>query len=275
MSWLQALLLGAVQGLTEFLPISSSGHLALVPWVLGWEIGPAAALPFAVVAHWGTVLAVVVVLRHDLWELLVEAGRALLRRQPQSTPPARLAWLLALATVPAAAAGVLLEQQVEQAFSAPATVALLLWVTALLLLLGERLARESRRSLIALRTSDALLIGLAQALALFPGISRSGATMAAGVSRGLSRLTAARFSFLLAVPIMLGAGAASLLDVIGRSEAQQLLAPLLIGFASSAVVGALAIRWLLEYLSRGSLRVFAVYCLAAGAAALALSVLRG
>ncbi len=274
MSWLQALLLGAVQGATEFLPISSSGHLALVPWVLEWEIDPAAALPFAVVAHWGTVLAVVVMLRSELWELLVGAVRGLATRKPLSNRSARMAWLLALATLPAAAAGALFRAQVEQAFGAPRTVALLLWGTAALLLVGEALTGANRSQLSAVRVGDALLIGLAQALALFPGISRSGATMAAGISRGFSRTSAARFSFLLAIPIMLGAGAVSLIDLLGAASSRPLLTPLLMGFASSAAVGGLAIRWLLSYLQRGSLRIFAVYCLVAGAAALSLSVLR-
>lgn len=275
MSWLQALLLGAIQGATEFLPISSSGHLALVPWVLGWEIEPAVYLPFAVVVHWGTLLAVMASLRRELWSVMRAAGRGLLSGRPLETPQARLAWLLALATVPAAAAGALFEEQVERAFRAPATVAVLLWLTALLLWAGEKLKGKLERELTQVTGAEALLIGTAQALALFPGVSRSGATMAAAVGRGLARPAAARFSFLLAVPIMLGAGALSLAGLFGRPSSQPLLLPMLVGFLSSALVGTIAIRWLLAYLSRGSLRGFAVYCLAAGAAALALSVLRG
>lgn len=275
MSWLQALVLGVVQGATEFLPISSSGHLVLIPWILGWEIDLESYLPFAVVVHWGTVLAVVVSLRRELWALVRAAASGLWARRPLGSSEARLAWLLALATVPAAAAGVLFEQQVERAFGAPETVALLLWGTALLLLAGERLAGDSSRELSQIRAQDGLLIGLAQALALLPGISRSGATMAAGVGRGLSRPAAARFSFLLGVPIMLGAGAVALADLSRQPGAASLIAPLLVGFFSAAAVGLLAIRWLLAYLSRGSLRVFAGYCALAGAAALAVSVLRG
>ncbi len=275
MSWLQALVLGAIQGATEFLPISSSGHLALVPWVLGWDIDQQAFLPFAVIVHWGTLSAVVLTLRRDLLSLLTAAVRGLASARPLGTAQARVAWLLALATVPAAVAGALFQSQVEQAFSEPVTVALLLWVTAMLLLIGERLAGRSSRNLAGLRAVDAVLIGFAQALALFPGVSRSGATMAAGMSRGLSRVAAARFSFLLAVPIMLGAGAVSLAGLQGEPAAQSFVGPLLIGFVASAVVGALAIRWLLSYLARGSLRAFAGYCGIAGAAVLALSFLRG
>lgn len=275
MSWIQALVLGAIQGATEFLPISSSGHLALVPWVLGWNIDQQAFLPFAVIVHWGTLSAVVLTFRRELWSLLTATFRGLASLRPLGTAQARLAWLLALATVPAALAGALFQSQVEQAFSEPVAVALLLWVTAMLLLIGERLSGGSSRNLTGLRAVDAVLVGLAQALALFPGLSRSGATMAAGMSRGLSRLAAARFSFLLAVPIMLGAGAVSLTGLRGESAAQSFVGPLLIGFAASAFIGALTIRWLLSYLARGSLRAFAGYCAVAGAAVLALSLLRG
>lgn len=275
MSWLQAVVLGVVQGATEFLPISSSGHLALVPWVLQWDLDEAAYLPFAVIVHWGTVLAVILSLRTELWDLVTAALRGLAQRRPFGTPQAKLAWLLVLATVPGALAGLLFEDQVERAFGSPAVVALLLWVTAGLLLLGERLSGSRSGKLLDVGSSDALLIGLAQALALFPGISRSGATMSAGMSRGLGRQAAARFSFLLAVPIMLGAGAVSLAGMLGGPGSALAVTPLLAGFLSSALVGMAAIRWLLRYLSRGSLRGFAVYCLAAGAAALALSLLRG
>jgi undecaprenyl-diphosphatase len=184
--------------------------------------------------------------------------------------------LLVLASIPAAGAGLLLGEQVEQAFGEPRAVGLLLLTTAAILMIGEGLGQRILRekSQIELSASDSLLIGFGQALALFPGISRSGATIAVGLSRGLERVSAARFSFLLAVPIMIGAGTVALLDLARESSPEADLTPLLIGFLIAAAVGTLAIRWLLRYLTSGSLRAFAVYCALAGSAAVVLSLIR-
>ncbi|HEX9674458.1 MAG TPA: undecaprenyl-diphosphate phosphatase, partial [Anaerolineales bacterium] len=259
MTLIQALILGFVQGLTEFIPVSSSAHLVLVPWLLGWTFEPQAAFAFDVLVQLGTLLAVIVVFWRDGVSLLSAAIGALRTRR---WAEGRLAWLLILATLPAAAAGILLEDLVEQAFASPAASAAFLLVTATLLGLSEVLRRRlgervppgpeasTRDALEELKPADSLFIGLAQALALFPGISRSGSTIAAGLARGLTRPQAARFSFLMSVPIMLGAGLVAASDLASLPNAQELLPSLAAGFLSAALVGFLAIRWLLRFLAR-------------------------
>ncbi len=270
MTLFQALVLGVVQGATEFLPISSSAHLVLVPWLLGWHIDPQAAFAFNVLVQWGTLLAVITYFSHDLLRLATAALRALAVRRPFATPDARLAWLLLAASLPAAIVGLLLKEQVAASFEQPRTVSLFLLLTAALLAASERIGRR-RRSLDGLQLPDALWIGLAQALALFPGVSRSGATIAGGLARDLKRPDAARFSFLMAVPIMIGAGLVALADLARTPDAAAQVPPLLVGFAAAAFVGYLAIRWLLAYLTRRPLSIFIAYCTLAGLAGLALS----
>ena len=274
MTLLQACVLGVVQGLTEFLPVSSSAHLVLVPWLLGWSFEPGPAFVFDVLVQMGTLVAVIAYYARDLLGLAHAALRGLLARRPFDDPQARLAWLLVAASLPAVLAGVLLKSQVERAFDSPRAVAVFLLCTAALLLLSERLARRERTAA-SLTLLDALWVGAAQALALFPGISRSGATIAGGLTRGLTRPEAARFSFLMAVPVMLGAGAVAGLDLLAAPDALAQVPALAIGFLTAAVVGYLAIGWLLRYLARRPLTGFALYCLAAGAGALLLGALRG
>jgi len=281
MTWYQALILGMVQGASEFLPISSSAHLVLVPWLLGWQFEPIAFFIFSVTVHWGTLAAVVLAFRDDLLRFGRAALLAVLHRDLLETPEATLAWLLLLATLPGALAGVVLGGMVEQAFSNPPAVAGLLLGTAVLLALGER-SRSIRaanpadfRMLKSLRIRDAILIGLAQAVALLPGISRSGATISAGLFRGLDRGDAVRFSFLMSVPIIFGAGLVALAELAGEPGAAQAVPSLVIGLLAAGVVGFIAIRWLLRYLEGGTLRGFAIYCALAGAAGLLVSLIRG
>jgi len=263
MSVVQALVLGIVQGATEFLPISSSGHLVLVPWFLGWDLDVQAAFIFDVLVQWGTILAVVIYFRRDLFVILRGWLRGLYQGRPFSDPGARLGWLLILASLPAIVVGLGLKSLVESAFAQPAAVSGFLLFTAALLLASERL-RRSTRTLDALSYLDALLIGVAQALALFPGVSRSGATMAGGITRGLNRSDAARFSFLMAVPVMIGAGVGALLDLAQSSSASTQFAPLAVGFVVAALVGLASIHFLLGYLKRHPLTIFAFYCLVLG-----------
>jgi undecaprenyl-diphosphatase len=274
MTVLQALLLGVVQGATEFLPISSSGHLVLVPWLLGWEFEPQAAFIFDVLVQWGTLTAVMVYFRDDLRMLLGAAWQGVLDRQPFQNRERRLAWLLLASSLPAAAAGLALKSPVQRAFEDPLAVSVFLLLTAGLLSLSERLGRRTR-PLSALTWKDALWIGAAQILALFPGVSRSGATIAGGLTRDLRRAEAARFSFLMSIPIMLGAGLIALMDLLqtGRGSASAL--PLLVGFLAAGAVGYIAIRWLISYLSRRPLTIFSVYCLSLGAAGILLRVFHG
>jgi undecaprenyl-diphosphatase len=272
MTSFQAIVLGIVQGAAEFLPVSSSAHLVLVPWLLGWNFEPEAAFVFDVLVQMGTLLAVIVYFWRDLWTLL-RAGVISLVRRDFSQPEARLAWLLVLGTLPAAVAGVLLRDVVSESFSRPTAVAGFLLATSAFLLLAE-IRAERTRDLSRLTWMDALVVGIAQAFSLFPGISRSGTTIGGGLLRGLDRQSAARFSFLLSVPIMLGAGALEARHLIGMPTLGQQLLPLTLGFIAAAAVGFLAIRWLLGYLAHHSLRGFSLYCAIAGMATLVIGLVR-
>ncbi|MGD2252567.1 MAG: undecaprenyl-diphosphatase UppP [Anaerolineales bacterium] len=274
MTVIQAILLGIVQGATEFLPISSSGHLTLVPWVLNWRFEPSAKMAFDVLVHWGTLSALLLYFWRDLVAIVVAAADGLVHRRPFGDPAARMAWYLIAASVPAAALGLWLEDQIGKAFQNPMVVSGLLLITAAVLAVSERLAKRTR-DVDAIRLPDALWIGLAQALALLPGISRSGVTIAAGMTRGLRREDAARFSFLLAIPVMVGAGVMSILDLAQRPDAASQILPMLAGFLSAGLVGYLAIRFLLAFLERRSLYPFAIYCTLAGLGGLMLSIFRG
>lgn len=269
MNIFQALILGCVQGLTEFLPISSSAHLVLVPWWLDWG---QPGLSFDAVLHLGTIVAVVVYFYRDLWRIVAAWVRALLLRGA-STPTARLGWWLILGTIPAVTLGLALENFFEHLFGFPLGVAALLLVTGVILALSERLSSRVR-ALDDLCWVDALLIGLAQACAIAPGISRSGATIGAGLARGLKRADAARFSFLLSVPVIVGTGLKELLSLLTRPEQAGQWHLLAAGFLTAAVTGYLAIHFLLRYLQRRNLYPFAVYCWAVGAISL-LAVLMG
>ena len=268
----QAIILGIVQGLTEFLPVSSSAHLVLVPWLAGWTFEPQAAFAFDVLVQLGTLLAVIIYFWRDLWQLL-RAGVSSLIHRDFSQPEARTAWLLILATLPAAASGALLRDLVSQAFSQPMAVAGFLLATAAFLLLAESRA-DATRPLTGLTWVDAVVIGIAQAFALFPGISRSGATIGAGRLRGLERRSAARFSFIMSVPIMLGAGAFEGRHLLSMPNLAELIVPIALGFLAAAVVGFLAIRWLLGYLARRSLRAFSLYCAIVGVVSLVVGMVR-
>lgn len=266
----QALILGIVQGATEFLPISSSGHLVLVPWLLGWE-DP--GLAFDAFLHLGTLVAVLAYFRHDLWRLAL-AWISSVRERSLSDPQARLAWLIILGTLPAVVMGFTLEGLFERLFAAPLWVSIFLLVTGLLLFLGERV-RKSESRMESLTWLDALLIGLAQGVALAPGVSRSGATISAGLWRGLGREEAARFSFLLATPAILGANLLQLWELARLSGVGEVASTFLLGFLAAAVSGYLAIRFFLAFLKRRSLYPFSLYCWLLGTLTLLLALLRG
>lgn len=239
----------------------------LVPWLLGWR---EPGLAFDAVVHWGTLLAVVGHFRRDIASLAqawLRGWRSLSWPEPQG----RLAWLILLGTLPALALGLLFEEWFEALFSAPATVASFLLVTGLLLMVSERLGQRERGEG-ELSWLDALLIGLGQAAAIAPGISRSGATMGTGILRGLRREAAARFSFLLGTPVILGAGLLQLAKLVTSGQSTEEWSMLVLGFVTAAASGYLSIRFLLSYLRRRSLYPFALYCWAAGLAALAMSL---
>ncbi len=260
MSILQALILGIVQGLTEFLPISSSAHLVLVPFFFGWVFPQDQAFAFDVIVQLGTLAAVIVYFWKDLWQIIRGFIQGILTRKPFESLESRLGWYLILATIPAGLFGVLIKSQVEAAFGSPFATGLFLLATAGLLIAGEQLGKKER-GLGSLSWLDALVMGLGQAAAVFPGISRSGATISAGLLRGLDRPSAARFSFLMAVPIMIAAGGFSILDLIKLPDLGSFLLPLGAGFLAAAVVGFLAIHLLLKLISRASFTGFALYCI--------------
>ncbi len=274
MTVLQAIVLGIVQGLTEFIPVSSSAHLVLVPWLLGWTFDKQTAFVFGVLVQWGTLVAVFAYFWSDVWLIARAVLGGLARGEPFGSFEARLGWWVVLATIPAAVFGLLLKDRVEEAFSAPVVAASLLLVTAAILFAAERFGKRLR-ALRQFGTGDAWIIGFAQVLALFPGISRSGATIGAGMLRHLDRPAAARFSFLMSIPALLGAGVVALVDLFENAALLSSLAlPLVAGFLASAVSGYLCVRWLLGYLQRRSLIVFAVYCIVFGAFCLVVALAR-
>jgi undecaprenyl-diphosphatase len=282
MDLFQAFILGLLQGATEFIPVSSSGHLTLVPWLLNWEFDPLLKNAFDVMTHWGTLVAVLGVFWRDLWGLargwlrtVTSAPHTLggVRARAGEDLQGRLAWLILIGSIPAAVLGLALEDFFEMLFGAPSLVSILLLCTAALLAFAEWKGRQGRE-LGELTWWDALLIGMGQAAAIAPGISRSGATMASGLMRGTGREAAARFSFLLSTPVILGAGLWQLKDLFAGGEWLAFLPPLLTGFAVSALVGYASIRFLLSYLRRGKLYPFAAYCALAGTACLIISFIR-
>lgn len=274
MTILQAVLLGIVQGITEWLPVSSTAHLVLVPWVLGWEIDPAIQFPFDVLVQDGTLLAVVVYFRRDLLAIARAVLQGIRRRAPLATPESRLGWWIVLGTVPGAAAGLALEHAIKPLHARHALVAGILLGATVLLFLGERVGRRLR-GLDSMGARDALGIGAAQAVALLPGVSRSAATISGGLLAGFDRASAARFSFLLSIPIMAGAGALETRAFLQGDDPARFLPVLAAGFLAAAVVGYATIHWLLGYLARRPLTVFAWYRIAVGLLLLGLALKRG
>jgi len=260
---LQAIVIGIVQGLTEFLPVSSSAHLILVPRVLGWSDAFILSPTFDVVLHLGTLVALLAYFWRDLWRYFVAFMRLLVERRVGEDNDRRVALLLAISVVPGALIGVLLESFVDTFFREQLlVVCALLVVGAIILFVAERAARHTR-DMTELQPRDALAIGLAQALALFPGISRSGITISAGLFLGLKREAAARFSFLMSTPIIAGAGLWKLRDLVSGGAGAFDATVLAAGLVAAAVSGLAAIWFLLAYLRRASTDVFGVYRLGA------------
>ncbi len=284
---LQAIVLGIVQGATEFIPVSSSAHLIIVPWLFGWTDPSLTSLPFDVALHLGTLVAVLAFFAAD-WVRLIRAWLAsVAERKIGGDPDRRLAWLVLVGTIPGALVGWLSESKIEGLFHQPnapirpvAMIAMAVIIAALGLALYEadRLAVHDR-GLKHLGRRDALLVGLAQALAVFPGVSRSGSTITAGLALGMERDTAARFSFYLSAPIIAGAGAKSLLEIVkglhtgAIARADMVLFPA--GVIAAAVTGYLCIGFLLRYLQSNSTNVFVRYRWALAVLLVAVVLLRG
>lgn len=266
---LHAIVLAIVQGITEFLPVSSSGHLVLVPWALGWEDF---GFGFDIALHVGTLVAVLVYFRRE-WVDLVKGLGSLLRfksRNVDDSGGRKLALLVILGTIPAVIAGIAGKSAVEGVFRNPLIIGILLILNGLLLLVAERTGRRIL-DILRLHWPDALIVGCAQILGLLPGISRSGVTIGAGLARNMRREASARFSFLLAAPLILGSGLLESLDLIrGRETVDIPWALFLVGALVSGVTAALCIAWLLRFLRRGTLLPFIVYCLALGVTVVAV-----
>jgi len=266
----QALVMGIVQGLTEFLPVSSSGHLVVVPFLFGWDDEFLNSLAFSVMLHLGTLVALLVYFRED-WARLIPAGLAAVRdRSFRGDADRRLAWLLVASTIPAALAGLLFNDLIEDQFREVGLVVVMLVVGGVILFIADRVGGRSR-AIADVTFPVATGIGAAQALALIPGISRSGISISAGRLAGLDREAAARFAFLMATPITAGAivfEARRLLT--GEAGVDVAVAPLLVGMLAALLAGLAAIHFTLRYLRTRSLDIFVWYRF--GLAALVLVV---
>jgi undecaprenyl-diphosphatase len=260
--------LGLVQGLTEFIPVSSSAHLIIVPWLFGWN-DP--GLAYDVALHLGTLTALLWFFWKD-WVRLVRAGVAsIIERKIGNDSDRRLAWLLVIGTIPGGIVGWLAESKIEELFHQPGAahttgamtaMAIVIILLGVALFIAERIARH-QRELDQVSLKDTIVIGLSQGLAIFPGVSRSGSTITAGLALGFQRETAARFSFLLSTPIILAAGVKSIFDLRGEMAAGTIVsADLLVyavGFITAALSGYLCIRFLLRFLQKNSTDIFVYY----------------
>lgn len=267
MSVFQALVLGVLQGLAEFLPISSSAHLALAPWLFGW---PSPGLAFDTSLHLGTLVAVLWYFQEE-WRRLIASAWEIARTRQVTTESHRRVIFLIIATIPGGIAGLLLEDMAETVFRAPVITAIALIVLGVLLWAVDRWAAHDR-PLGGMRWTDALLFGLAQVAALVPGVSRSGSTMTMGRALRFTREGAAVFSFLMSMPITFAAVAVKLPDAVREQER---LLPLVVGVIASGASGWLAISVLLKFVARHSFGVFALYRIALGVFVLVLLSMRG
>ena len=259
MTILHAFLLGIIQGLTEFIPVSSTAHLLISQTLLKIPADDA-MFSFLVIVQLGTIVS----LFAFYWKDLLSIAKATLDFR-RSTPERNLGIFIIIATIPALLAGYLLKDAVEALFKQPMLEASIrLFTAAVLLTLAEGFTRKSR-TLDSMTWFDALIVGVMQVIAVFPGASRSGATISGGMFRGFDRPSAARFAFLMSAPVMLAAGGYEMLDVVKMPNLGDFLPLLAVGFITAAIVGWFAIKWLIDYLSKRSLYVFAIYCAVVGA----------
>ncbi|WP_084964628.1 undecaprenyl-diphosphate phosphatase [Thermoactinospora rubra] len=260
MSWLEAVVLGLIQGLTEFLPISSSAHIRVLSAFFGWE-DPGAA--FTAVIQLGTEAAVLIYFRRQIWEIVSTWTRALWRPELRGAPAARMGWYIILGTLPIVTLGLAFKDQIETVFRDLRLVGTTLIVFALILWFADRTARNKLTLEKHLSPVHAVVCGLAQSLALIPGVSRSGGTITAGLLLDYRREEAARYSFLLAIPAVLGAGVFELRKI--GEEGSPDWGPTILATAISFVVGYLAVSWFLKYISTHRFTGFVIYRVALGA----------
>lgn len=260
MSFLEALILGIIQGLTEFLPVSSSGHLELGKALFGLKLQADDSLTFDVVVHAGTALSTIVIFRKDILQIL----QGLLKFKWNEET--KFSFLIVLSMIPAAFVGVVFDEEIEQLFDGQVLlVGAMLIITALLLFLADRAKRTDK----AVSTVEAIVIGVAQAIAIMPGISRSGATISTSVLLGVDRERAARFSFLMVLPLIIGKSLLDAKEVVetGGEGLDLSVAVLLVGFAAAFIAGLFACTWMIALVKKAQLKYFAFYCFAVGAVA--------
>ena len=263
MSWFEAVLLGIIQGLTEFLPISSSAHLRISAALLGWD-DPGAA--FTAVTQLGTETAVIIYFRHDIVRILTAWSRSLVEPELRSDPDARMGWLVILGSLPIGVLGLLFETQIESAFRDLRLTALTLIVFGVLLGIADRVGAKRRR-LDELTVRHGVIYGLAQALALIPGVSRSGGTITAGMLLGYRREAAARYAFLLAIPAVFASGLYKLTDIGENSTSW---GPTLVATLVAFGIGFVVIAWLMRFISTRSFMPFVIYRIVLGLLLIAL-----
>ncbi|MAT96299.1 MAG: undecaprenyl-diphosphatase [Anaerolineaceae bacterium] len=271
MSIIEAIIIGFIQGATEFLPISSSGHLVLLPEVFQMTNPD---LTLIGLVHAGTLLAVLIYFWRDLWDIVTAVLQGLAKRQPFASTDARLGWFIVVGTLPVVVLGLPLEGFFEEIFSSPRAAAGFLLVTAVLLVLGERML-SGKKDIPQMTWTDAIIIGLFQMVALFPGVSRSGSTIVGGLSRGLDRPTAARYSFLLGIPAILGAGLQAILDIFSANGSDFSTGVYITSFIAAGVTGYACIHWLLTWVKNHTLYGFAAYVALFGTAFLLISFFGG
>ncbi len=287
MQILQAILLGILQGLTEFIPISSSAHLVIVPWLFEWNDPALESLTFDVALHLGTLVALLIFFAND-WVRLIRAGIAsILERKIGDDVDRRLAWFLVVGSIPGGLVGVLAESKIEELFHPnhshiePLAMVAMGVIIALLgaaLFAAERFAKHFRK-LPQATWRDAIMIGIAQSFAIFPGVSRSGATITAGLALGFERPAAARFSFLLSAPLIVGAGAKSMWDIFKAMTSGTIASNELIlfpiGFLAAAISGYLCIKYLLRFLQNNTTNIFVYYRWALAVVIIVVALVRG
>lgn len=265
---LHAIVLGLVQGLSEFLPISSSGHLLLVPWAFGWNDLDDASIKkaFDVALHLGTLVAVVGHYRRDVVGYVRDGVLTMVRRDRPTTPQGRMAWLLVMASVPAALVGVALETWIDDTLGKPWIIAVSLVAFGLVLAWADR--RRGARTFDEISLRDAAVIGAAQVLALNPGTSRSGISMSAAMARGLDRAAAARFSFLLSIPVTAGAVVVKVGGLVSDGIPDGLVVPMIVGVVTAGLSGWLAVWGLMRLIRTSSFDGFVAYRMLLGAGVL-------
>jgi undecaprenyl-diphosphatase len=269
MTFLQSFLLGIIQGLTEFIPVSSTAHLLIGQALLGIPPGDK-IFSFNIIIQLGTVLAMLLFFWKDLWSILKSFFLGIWHKKPFETHDSLVGWLVIVATIPALIVGFLLKDMMEKLFSNPILVAALrLLITAGLLGVVEYVGSHNRK-LESASWMDAIVIGFFQILAIFPGASRSGSTIAGGLLRGFDRPSAARMAFLMSAPILTAAGAYETLNVIQMPGTREFLPYLAVGFITAGVVGWFALQWLMKFLRDHSIYLFAGYCAVAGLICLAI-----